>query len=95
MNTPQGKTIASILEQMHEHGMRCYCEDQEKGLTLEQALTQIEALVNKEVIGEDVPTLGLVTYYDNIKKDELIREERNIFRAEQREALTKITRKDK
>jgi hypothetical protein len=40
--------LDEILEKLHEHGKRCYCEDQEKGITRSEAKAAISAHMQAE-----------------------------------------------
>jgi len=93
MGAPQGKTIEEILSAYASYthvprGLETSAE-----MSMEQALSEIEALVNKELIGEGEIHVSHVCPQDNIHCAKY--SQRCQTRNWQRDALTKITRKDK
>lgn len=60
--------IADILEQLHEHGMRCYCEHQEKGLTRQEALTAIRQEVERICLEKQIEEVAM--FFQRFEKHE-------------------------
>lgn len=62
--------------------------------TTAESIEALKQAFSQYVIKEDEPAPGLSFYYDGIKQDQLIREERNLLRSEMRQALYGTTKEE-
>lgn len=57
MTKPQDNELNNIIDNLHAHGIQCFCDDEEGGLTRAEAKAQLQALFAQAVKRAEIEAL--------------------------------------